>query len=781
MNRVPPVGPLNAKIIALGESPGREEFIKGEPFVGTAGQTLNDLLGAVGIERSEVYITNTWKGEIRGDKDDFFFKKTGKGKKLQVQPTDEYMQGIMELLGEIQQVREAGGGNVIVPMGNYALWACIQELGITSYRGSILEHTLYPGLKVIPTMHPAWYHHSQQWNKFILSEWDWQRIAEESKTPEIVLPTPTIIIDPDDAQIEDAIYRFTHCEELTVDTEWRAPEKLAYIGFSDHHDYAVVIPATSMQAYRAYKKILSSDVPKIMQNAAFDTVALHRIGIEVRCIKHDTMVAFNCCWSDIGQKGLDVQASVFTRMPYYKDEVEFVNTDDELGMIYCGKDCVVTHDSMDHMLNREFKDEIAGGARGYEISMLNMDIFIEASKTGMLADMEKLRSLKKEYLDRAHATERLIAEVVGRTINCRSWPQVQKLVYDDMGYGKSRKERSTKQEVLMDIAASEMDNQDYKQLLTLIIRVRQDLNMVSRYINEDVVDRDGRIRTNWNLAGTKNGRYSTTDPWWNGWAQQTAPYDAREIVIADPGHVFVGHDLEQAEARVVAVLTNDFDLIDLMNSGVDIHTKLIEDMGIFNLTYDQAKAQIKEVGKDKHPPRVLCKTCRHSMNYVQTWAGLKARVNKDYLDTGVGINAALAKLIAARYLELNPGLETWWEEVYHRVKHDTYLINDLGRRRNILGRMSKRDHTHRDVVAFQPQSDIADLTTITIREVADEAPYAQCFHHGHDGSLWQVPERREEEFKELLKKRATKELIVGKESLIIPANVTSGRDWKNMN
>lgn len=779
--RVPAEGPLTAKIIALGESPGREELIKGRPFVGTAGQTLNELLEAVGIDRAtEVYVTNTVKEVPRGDKDDYFFKKTGKGKNLQIQPTDEYMAGIMELITEIQKVRAHGGGNVIVPMGNYALWAMIQELGIMSRRGSIFESTIFPGLKVIPTIHPAYFHHSQMWHQFILCEWDWQRIYEESKTPDIVLPKPTIIADPDAAEMEEAVYRFTHCEELTIDTEWRAPEKLAYIGFSDSPDYAVVIPATSMQAYRAYKKICSTNIPKIMQNAAFDTVALHRIGIEVCAIKHDTMVAFNCCWSDIGRKDLGTQASVFTRHPYYKEDVEFVQTDDEKGMVYCGTDCVVTHDSMYTMLNREFRDEISGGRRGYEISMLNMDIFIQASKIGMRANVEKMRALKREYLDRARTMEDMVSDVIGRSINCRSWPQVQKLVYDDMGYGKKRKERSTKQEVLMDIAASEMDNQDYKKLLTLIIRVRQDLNMVSRYINEDVIDRDGRIRTNWNLAGTKNGRYSTTDPWWNGWAQQTVPLDAREIVEADPGTVFVGHDLEQAEARVVAVLCNDWDMLDLMSSGIDIHVKLIEDMGIFNLTYDQAMAEVKKVGKDKFSPRVLCKTCKHSMNYVQTANGLKARVNKDYLDTGVGINLALAKLLEKRYLELNPGLETWWEEVYHLVKAQGYIVNDFGRRRNILGRMSKRDHTHRDVVAFRPQSDIADLTTITIHEVAQKAPYAQCFHHGHDGSLWQVPEEREEEFTILLKETATREILVGKEPLIIPAEVKVGRDWKNM-
>lgn len=55
------VGNPNARLMLVGEAPGYEEERKGEPFVGTAGQKLNDILKAMGLTRDEVYITHIVK------------------------------------------------------------------------------------------------------------------------------------------------------------------------------------------------------------------------------------------------------------------------------------------------------------------------------------------------------------------------------------------------------------------------------------------------------------------------------------------------------------------------------------------------------------------------------------------------------------------------------------------------------------------------------------------------------------------------------------------------
>ncbi len=58
---VPGVGPADARVVFIGEAPGRWEDRKGEPFVGDAGAYLTELLQKIGLDRSQVFITNIIK------------------------------------------------------------------------------------------------------------------------------------------------------------------------------------------------------------------------------------------------------------------------------------------------------------------------------------------------------------------------------------------------------------------------------------------------------------------------------------------------------------------------------------------------------------------------------------------------------------------------------------------------------------------------------------------------------------------------------------------------
>lgn len=66
---VPGDGPADATIMFIGEAPGFHEDQRGIPFVGAAGQLLNDLLASVGVERNQVFITNLVKCRPPGNRD----------------------------------------------------------------------------------------------------------------------------------------------------------------------------------------------------------------------------------------------------------------------------------------------------------------------------------------------------------------------------------------------------------------------------------------------------------------------------------------------------------------------------------------------------------------------------------------------------------------------------------------------------------------------------------------------------------------------------------------
>lgn len=786
---VPPVGPKNARIMLLGESPGRTEVEKRKPFVGPAGDLLDDFLSAVGIDRSECYITNAVKFLPPEDKDAYFFNtvERGKGKDKSITkiPTKAFMDGILELVTEIKEVNP----NVIVPMGNYALWALTQRTGIFSYRGSILESTLIRGKKVIPTVHPAWYLRSFAEKAKLLANWDFARVVEQSRFPEIRRKRRDFLVNPSSEEIELAIERFTDpgLDHLTCDTEWYSPDTLAYIGFADNDEEATCITPNTMLAFRAIKTVIGSPIPKVWQNAMFDAVALWRQGIEVKNVAHDTMIAWDVCWGSLLKEpalkrtnGLDMIGSVLTEEPYYKDDVDFVGKDDERGQIYCCTDCVVTDEAWTKIDKEEF--EITQTRKGYDISIGVLNTFIRAAQIGVRIDREKLNSLRTDFLAKAAEYEESLGRRIGKKFNPRSWPQVQKIVYDDLGLGKRFTSGSTDQGTLMDIAATlyaEAGFKDTEQVTILkeIILVRQNLNICSRYVTEAIIDRDGRTRCFWNLTGTKNGRLSTTKPWWPGVALQTMPDEAREFCIPDPGHVFVGWDLAQAEARVTALKTRNFSLLDAMDSGIDIHCMLAP---IIGRTYEDLMAEVARVGKDACKPRQLLKFSRHAGNYFQTFAGLKALVNKHFIETNVGVDVATAKRLSAGYLAENPGLEGWWEEVYQAIKNGGFIDNAFGRRRNSFGRVFRASHEHRDWIAYYPQSTVADLTTKSIKRVDDYAEWTLPLIHTHDGAVVQVPEDQKDESIEMIRQATNIEFFVDGIPSKIPVDIKVGYDWRNL-
>ena len=129
------VGSLTADLMLVGEAPGKQEDLQGEPFVGPAGQLLDELLGEIGITRQEAYIANVLKCRPPGNRD----------------PRPEEIDACKGYLRE--QIRNIGP-QVVVTLGNFATKLLLPtELGITKVRGNAYPWWL--GAMLIPTFHPA--------------------------------------------------------------------------------------------------------------------------------------------------------------------------------------------------------------------------------------------------------------------------------------------------------------------------------------------------------------------------------------------------------------------------------------------------------------------------------------------------------------------------------------------------------------------------------------------------------------------------------------------------
>ena len=154
-NAVPGEGQLSAKIMFIGEAPGRSEDEKGRPFVGAAGRILDDLLEKAGIERSQVFITNIVKCRPPNNR---------------VPKEDELTACRPYLDRQIALIKP----KVICILGRTAYSSLLGGSSITANRGKIVERA---GQKYFLTFHPA----AVIYNKGLLSvlEADLKKLAVE--------------------------------------------------------------------------------------------------------------------------------------------------------------------------------------------------------------------------------------------------------------------------------------------------------------------------------------------------------------------------------------------------------------------------------------------------------------------------------------------------------------------------------------------------------------------------------------------------------------------------
>ena len=130
------IGNPNAKLMFVGEGPGRDEDLKGEPFVGRAGQLLTDIITkGMGLTREDVYIANVVKCRPPQNRNP---------------EPDEVASCEPFLKKQIELIRP----RIIVALGKFAVQALLQsKVPITRLRGN--WHT-YMGIKLMPTFHPAY-------------------------------------------------------------------------------------------------------------------------------------------------------------------------------------------------------------------------------------------------------------------------------------------------------------------------------------------------------------------------------------------------------------------------------------------------------------------------------------------------------------------------------------------------------------------------------------------------------------------------------------------------
>jgi uracil-DNA glycosylase family 4 len=128
-------GSPQARLMFVGEAPGEEEDLQGRPFVGPAGQVLNNMLFKLGLRREDVYIANVVKSRPPKNRDP---------------EPDEVAACLPFLIKQIESIQP----RVIVTLGKIATNSLLQtDAPITKLRGNWQK---FRNIRVMPTFHPSY-------------------------------------------------------------------------------------------------------------------------------------------------------------------------------------------------------------------------------------------------------------------------------------------------------------------------------------------------------------------------------------------------------------------------------------------------------------------------------------------------------------------------------------------------------------------------------------------------------------------------------------------------
>lgn len=289
------------------------------------------------LHASEVFRSNVFQQHPPGNKLEFFCG-----------PKEEAIRGYPKLgtIGyvrfEFQHELDRLGDellrhnpNLVLCLGNSALWALNGRTGVTKLRGTTCVSThCVDGFKLLPTYHPAAV--LRQWDLRAVTVIDLMKAKREAEYPEIRRPVREIWIEPTLEDIDEFSEKYIKGSTLlSVDIE-TSGNRITCIGFAPTPDRAIVIPfddsrkskrcywqdeRSEREAWRRVQSILGDkSIPKLFQNGAYDISFLWRAyGIKTHGALHDTMLMHHALQPE-ALKSLAFLGSVYSSETAWKSE-----------------------------------------------------------------------------------------------------------------------------------------------------------------------------------------------------------------------------------------------------------------------------------------------------------------------------------------------------------------------------------------------------------------------------------------------------------------------------
>lgn len=761
-NRVESTGASNARIMIVGDCPTETDVRNMTIFTGLPGIALDDILSEANIRKSDCYFTNLVKTRpVAGKMSNCYDKGVGKIKRV---AKDILVEGLRELENDIARV----GPHVIVALGNEAMKALVGFDGVDDYRGSVLRTS--SGVKVIPTIHPKTI--TKQWSMRPAVVCDFKRVLEESKSKEYSPTYRELVVCYNSKEAINELSKIKEdAREVAFDIETES-DQVTCISFSNRLNRAICIPfwfggSGSLHAAEEERVIwgLVSDIlfderiGKIAHNGAYDIGFLKRIyGIDVRGFVFDTMVAMHALYLEF-PKSLAFATSIYTDQAYYKYMRQTVSMDTHFE--YNAIDSCVTYEIAQKLRDDLQEERMLDFYRNFMHPLIEPLLSLELR--GVAFNTIKCSRLKREYTAKIDLLQKELDLLTGG-LNVNSHTQMVVWLYDTLKYpkiSKVNKETGVSGLTADNSALLKCLAKKDNRAIRLVIEIRELKKILSTYLGVKL-DADKRIRCAYNLTGTETGRLSSSATLrGTGTNLQNIPEgDIKSLFIPDEGKLFINADLSQAEARVVAYLSNEERLIRIFNEGGDIHRKNASNM--FGIKEE-------DVTNDQ---RQMAKRVVHASNY-----GMGPRT----FAAQTGIAEARAKQLLNQYFVAYPRIKIWHLQIQETLRKCRQLTTPYGRKRIFFNRWT--DSLFKEGLAYIPQSTVADMLNQSLlvlwnkwKGLRDRELLLQV----HDSLLVQCDMAVVSEVIREMKSVMEAPILINNRKFSIPSDYKIGFTWNDM-
>jgi uracil-DNA glycosylase len=726
---VPAAGPRNAALMIVGEAPGAEEELHGEPFIGAAGKELNSWLRAGDIRRDDVFVTNVCKQRPPGNKIDEWLRPAKKSKKLLPEGWSEargmwyappVADGLAELEREIADVKP----RCIVALGNTPLWALTGETGITEWRGSQL---MQGNAALIPMLHPAAVLRQYSWHDLCIH--DIKRRVVSSLAGPVSAPQPSHLVNPAAAFVVNWFRSVEAGQWVAVDLETGGGGILCF-GFASSNEEALVFDLSRYMASEAFE--IDAEMRRTLTRAfvvgqstcAYDAAWFDwKLNFPLRT-DFDTYIAQSVLWPG---EPRDLQYLASLHCEHYRKWKDYDDYDAKLAT--CCFDVRATLE-----IARKLGERLE--ARHLQLQFRSrMQYAVRhvypMARRGVLRCPERTHAMRGEVDDKLQQLQLSIADTVGGVVNIRSPLQVQKALASVGVHVKS-----TSDDIL---SAAKQKHPEAADLLGAILEYRSLAALRCNFLSAQPGP-DGRLRSQISATGTETFRLTSGKDQFGGGANllniTEGPPNLRTTIIPDNGYTYFNCDLARADLWAVVWEAADEPLKRAMRDGIDIHLfNCVDLMGITGVPYDEMdethpnyREHIERHGKRRKNSKQFV----HLTNY-----GGKART--------AGISCKMttheAELAQRRWFALHPGIKRWHDRTMAQLRGTRRVRNAFGYERPYLGRI---ESMLPEALAWIPQSTVA-LVVSYIHMLFDESPLIEVQMQGYDSLAGQFPTAHRDE------------------------------------